>query len=83
MTQKQKTIMSNEKENVKDAKKSSSLSKRELNDLLEQGLAILQVSGCYVPQYRILDNGSVFFHNDMPSAELQRFINLLNNDEGY
>jgi hypothetical protein len=83
MTQKQRTIMSSEKESVKDAKKSLSQSRKELSRLLEEGLAILQLSGGYTPQYRILDNGDVYFHNDMPSAELQRFIEAIKNDDGY
>jgi hypothetical protein len=83
MTQKTERIMSNEEENVQHVKKSSPLSKSELNMLLEDALATLQLVGAYVPQYSILDNGAVYFYKDMPSAELQRFIEAIKNDEGY
>ena len=75
--------MSKEDENAKGAKPLSPRSKSELNMLLEDGLAILQLVGSYVPQYSILDNGAVYFYKDMPSAELQRFIEAIKNDEGY
>jgi hypothetical protein len=44
---------------------------------------LLRMSGGYTPQYKVLNCGAVYFYNDMPSAELQRFIEDIKNDEGY
>ena len=83
MTQEIKKIMLNEEEDATNALLSSLPLRNSLEDLLSQGLMLLRMSGGYTPQYKILDSGAVYFYNDMPSAELQRFIEDIKNDEGY
>ena len=53
--------------------------RKELIEILEQGLQAFKIMGGDAPDYEILPDGSVLFHY-MPTEELKKYVEQLKND---
>lgn len=54
----------------------SEMTRRELIEILEQGLQAFKLSGANAPDYEVLPDGSVLFHY-MPTEELKKYVEQL------